>query len=227
MAANAHAFLLVFLLIGYSFATQYFTISRLPCSLQITRARGSLNQLSRLCIHSIQEFHIIRIQFRGKLCLKLTSSLFTTTSHNKESRSQIRLLFCPLVRITPSPPPEDVMTFWRLSLSLPSFLLFTFHRLHHVFVVFKLFFFFPCVVCCFLPSKLHLVCFLSSFVSAPEKNFLVFLCVFLLKFLSFTQKRATFSFFTHLKEEEEEEEEEEKKNLLFFSSLFHSCCGLL
>ncbi len=177
MAANAHAFLLIFLLIGYSFATQYFTISRLPCSLQITRARGSLNQLSRLCIHSIQEFHIIRIQFRGKMCLKLTSSLFTTTSHNKESRSQIRLLFCPLVRITPSPPPEDVMTFWRLSLSLPSFLLFTFHRLHHVFVVFKLFFFFPCVVCCFLPSKLHLVCFLSSRLSLPLKKFFSFFCV--------------------------------------------------
>ena len=36
-----------------------------------------------------------------------------------------------------------------------------------LFVVFKLFFFFPCVVCCFLPSKLHLVCFLSSRLSLP------------------------------------------------------------
>ena len=193
MAANAHAFLLVFILIGYSFATQYFTISRLPCSLQITRARGSLNQLSRLCIHSIQEFHIIRIQFRGKLCLKLTSSLFTTTSHNKESRSQIRLLFCPLVRITPSPPPEDVMTFWRLSLSLPSFLLFTFHRLHHVCLLF---------LNCFSSSLASCVVFCrQNFISCvfflrvclcPEKIFLVFLCVFLLKFLLLHKKEQVF-----------------------------------
>ena len=52
------------------------------------------------------------------MCLKLTSSLFTIKSHNKESRSQIRL-FCALVLTTP-PPPEDV-TFWRLSLFSPVF----------------------------------------------------------------------------------------------------------
>ena len=35
--------------------------------LQITRTRRSLNQLSRLCIHSVQEFHIVRIQSRQNM----------------------------------------------------------------------------------------------------------------------------------------------------------------
>jgi len=116
------------------------------------------------------------------MCLKQMSSFFTTTSHNKESRNSqiIRLLFCPLVlKITPSPPPEDISmtTFSRLSLSLPkSFIIIHVSSSSRV-VVFTLMFFFPSCVCCFLPSKKihHLLCFLSSFSALMKKFFSVVL----------------------------------------------------
>ena len=65
----------------------------LNLSLQITRARRSLNQLSRLPIHSVQEFHISRFNL-GRMCLKQISSLFTIKSHT--SLSPLRL-FCARV----------------------------------------------------------------------------------------------------------------------------------
>ena len=52
---------------------------------QIILASWSLHQLSRLCIHLAQEFHIRPIQSRNDTCLKQISSfLFTTKSHNKK-----------------------------------------------------------------------------------------------------------------------------------------------
>ena len=58
---------------------------------QITCARGSLNQLSRFTIHSVQEFHIRRIQTRKNMCLKQISPLFTIKLHT--SLAPVRL-FC-------------------------------------------------------------------------------------------------------------------------------------
>jgi len=43
-------------------------LSNIKLRFQITRARRSLNQLSRFRIHPVQEFHIIRIQPRKNVC---------------------------------------------------------------------------------------------------------------------------------------------------------------
>ena len=59
---------------------------------QITRARRSLNQLSRLRIHSYK--NLISVEFNlGRMCVKQISSFFTIKPH-KESLFPIIRLFC-------------------------------------------------------------------------------------------------------------------------------------
>ena len=77
---------------------------------QITRARRSLNQSSRLRIHSVQEFQIIRMQ-SGRICLKLISSHFTIASHKEDFKdgdksfpSLARFLDLAKARIVPDDP---------------------------------------------------------------------------------------------------------------------------
>ena len=96
-------------------ATTIYAPTQLPTSIsttslyfkllfQITCARRSLNQLSRLRIHSVQDFHIIPNRSRKNVFK--TNIVALHDQIHKESLAPLRL-FCPRVVIAP----DDVTTF--------------------------------------------------------------------------------------------------------------------
>jgi len=90
--------------------------------LQITRARRSLNQLSRLRIHSIQEFEIIRIQSRKHM----SETNIVALHDHLPQRRQRRTTALPFHRgISISSPPRQGL-FFSLSLIISGQFLFFF-----------------------------------------------------------------------------------------------------